>query len=155
MPSPGRAGEPPEQRRNGSPHSREGLPSSNPLVPTGADPGEAAAPRWRRGLLVALALHPLELDFENLDLRLDRGAVPLVANVAVQLALEGAKLRLDLEATLEAGDHDIPRRSRRGRASSRVRWPAGDLFGTIVLPEGSVIGEGVVFPMRRQTSMIL
>jgi len=122
-----------------------------------ADPGKRPLPHDSLGLLVvALAIHALELGRENLHLRLDRSAVPLITNVAAQLALEGAQLSLDLPAMLVARDHaDTQRRRRRGRASTLPRWPAGDLFGTIVLPEGSVIGDGVVFPMRRQMSMIL
>jgi hypothetical protein len=56
-----------------------------------ADPGECALPHDSLGLLVvALAVHALELGRENLDRGTDRCAVPLVANVAVQLALRAS-----------------------------------------------------------------
>ncbi len=61
------------------------------------DPGERPVPRDALGLLVvALAIHALELGRESLDLGLDRSAVPLIANVAAQLTLEGTQLSFSL-----------------------------------------------------------
>jgi len=61
--------------------------------------------------------------------------VPLITNVAAQLALEGAQLSLNLPAMLEARDHALVplRRRRRGTAHSvRPRPSVVAFFGAIV-----------------------
>ena len=126
------------------------------LVPVLADPAERPLPHDPFGLLVvALDVHAFELGLEDCLLGGDRLEVPRVLG-ALAFVLERPQLRLDLPSALEAGDHLDTPRWRRGRLSTLAAlWPRGDLLGTIVRPEGSVMGDGVFFPICRQTSMTL